>query len=165
MTAGSRAGAEWRLERVHHVGITVSDIERSIAFYRDVLGMKLLRRRPLIDAGYVARQTGYPGVQLSVASLGAGEGGPSIELAQYLNQPGEPLAAGTNQAGSSHLCLVVSGLSACCADLKAKGVVFKSDPVSITEGPNQGGLVVYLSDPDCYTVELFQPVGPVDAGP
>ena len=46
---------------------------------------------------------------------------------------------------------------ACHADLKAKGVRFKSEPVSITAGPNAGGLVVYFYDPDGYTLELFQP--------
>jgi catechol 2,3-dioxygenase-like lactoylglutathione lyase family enzyme len=92
-----------------------------------------------------------------VASLQTHNGGPSIELAQYLNQQGEPLAAATNQPGSCHLCLVVSDLSGCHADLKTKGVEFKSEPVSITEGPNKGGLVVYLRDPDGYTIELFEP--------
>jgi len=162
MTSGLNTAAAWRLERVHHVGITVSDIEQSIAFYRDILGLTLVRRRPHVATGYVARQTGYPGVQLSVASLQTHNGGPSIELAQYLNQQGEPLAAATNQPGSCHLCLVVSDLSGCHADLKTKGVEFKSEPVSITEGPNKGGLVVYLRDPDGYTIELFEP--PLSAG-
>jgi len=154
MTTGTAA---WRLEHVHHIGITVVDIERSLAFYRDLLGMTLIRRRPLVNADYVARQTGYPGVQLRVASLQTHDGGPSIELAQYLNHQGTPLNAATNQPGSSHLCLVVSDLNACHTELKAKGVAFKSEPDSITAGPNKQGLVVYLSDPDGYTIELFQP--------
>ena len=62
-----------------------------------------------------------------------------------------------NRPGNSHLCVTVSDLRACHADLKAKGVRFKSDPVTITAGPNAGGLVVYFYDPDGYTLELFQP--------
>ena len=157
MRAGSTPAAAWRLERVHHVGLTVSDIERSIAFYRDILGMTLVRHRPRVDADYVARQTGYSGVELSVASLETHEGGPSIELAQYLTRQGEALALTTNQPGSSHLCLIVTDLNACHAGLKTKGVEFTSEPISITAGPNNGGLVVYLSDPDGHTIELFQP--------
>ena len=59
----------WKLSDIHHLGMTVSDIERSIRFYRDVLGMTLIRRRPKVDADYVARQTGYDGVELNVASF------------------------------------------------------------------------------------------------
>jgi catechol 2,3-dioxygenase-like lactoylglutathione lyase family enzyme len=138
MTSRSNTSPAWRLERVHHVGITVSDIEQSIAFYRDMLGMTLVRRRPRVAAGYVARQTGFPGVQLSVASLQTNNGGPSIELAQYLNQQGEPLAAATNQPGSCHLCLVVADLSGCHADLKTKGVAFKPNPSPSLRGRTKG---------------------------
>jgi catechol 2,3-dioxygenase-like lactoylglutathione lyase family enzyme len=50
----------------------------------------------------------------------------------------------------------VNDLRACHAELRAKGVCFKSDPVTITAGPNTGGLVIYFYDPDGYTLELFQ---------
>jgi len=141
-----------------HVGLTVSDIEQSIAFYRDVLGMTLVRRRPSVTAAYVARQTGYEGVELGVASFEVSEGSPqSLELVQYTNRPGPATDPATNRAGSSHLCLLVDDLRACHNDLLARGVQFVSEPVTITGGPNQGGLVVYMRDPDGYTLELFQP--------
>lgn len=50
----------WKLHELHHVGLTVADLERSIAFYGGTLGMILLRRRPHVDHDYVALQTGYP---------------------------------------------------------------------------------------------------------
>src|SRR6266513_189107 len=79
----------WRLECIHHVGLTVSDIERSIGFYRDVLGMTLLRRRPHVDNDYVALQTGYPGVVLNVASFKvAPDSLQSLEVVQYMNHAG-----------------------------------------------------------------------------
>ena len=148
----------WHLTDMHHVGLTVSDIERSIVFYRDVLGMTLVRRRPRVDADYVAQQTGYPGVALSVASFQVSpESRQTLEVVQYLNHGGPPIDPATHRAGSSHLCLLVSDFRACHAELMAKGVDFKSEPVTITAGPNKGGLVIYLSDPDGYTIELFQP--------
>ena len=151
-------GAAWRLTDMHHVGLTVSDIERSIVFYRDVLGMTLVRRRPKVDADYVGQQTGYSGVALSVASFQVSqESKQTLEVVQYLNQGGPPIEPATNRAGSSHLCLLVSDFHVCHADLAAKGAAFKSEPVTITEGPNEGGVVIYLSDPDGYTIELFQP--------
>lgn len=150
----------WRLGDVHHVGLTVSDIGRSIAFYRDTLGMTLVRRRPKVDADYVARQTGYDKVALSVASFKASpESRQSLEVVEYLNHAGPPSEPATNRPGISHLCLVVDDLRACYEDLRSRGVRFKSEPVHITAGPNEGGLVVYFYDPDGYTLELFQPPG------
>ena len=53
--------------------------------------------------------------------------------------------------------MLVDDLRASYEDLRERGVRFKSEPVEISAGPNQGGLVVYLYDPDGYTLELFQP--------
>ena len=55
------AANTWQLGRLHHLGVTVADIDRSIEFYRDILGMELVGRRPCVEADYVAKQTGYPG--------------------------------------------------------------------------------------------------------
>src|SRR5690242_6736137 len=152
------APAAWRLLDLHHVGLTVSDIERSVTFYRDVLGMALHRRRPHVDNDYVALQTGYPGVVLNVASFKVSpESRQTLELVQYMNHAGPPLETATNRPGSSHLCLTVNDLYGCYAELQAQGVRFRSKPVTITAGPNAGGLVVYFQDPDGYTLELFQP--------
>lgn len=153
---------DWRLFDVHHIGLTVSDIERSIIFYRDVLGMTLVRRRPHVDSNYVAEQTGYPGLMLSAASLKVShDSRPSLELVQYMNQAGLAADTASNRPGNSHLCLTTNDLRACHAALQAQGVQFKSAPVEITAGPNQGGLVIYFYDPDGYILELFQPPDPL----
>ena len=147
----------WRLTGVHHVGLTVRDIEQSIAFYHEVLGMALIRRRET-DADYIARQTGYPGVRMAVASFRPTPDSPqSLEIVQYLTHAGQILNPATNRPGSTHLCLTVDDIGGAFQALKARGVRFRSEPVPITSGPNQGGAVVYLYDPDGYTIELFQP--------
>lgn len=152
------ASSGWRLASIHHVGLTVSDVERSIVFYRDLLGMELIRRRPHVDNDYVALQTGYPRVVLNVASFKVSpDSAQSLEVVQYMNHGGAPAATETNRPGNSHLCLTVNDLLGCHAELKSRGVRFKSEPVKITAGPNTGGLVVYFYDPDGYTLELFQP--------
>ena len=152
------ANRDWSLSVMHHLGLTVADIERSIEFYRDVLGMELIRRRPSVTAGYVAAQTGYDSVELNVASFRISpESQQTMEVVQYMTNAGDPSDQSTNRAGNSHLCLLVDDLLASHRDLSNRGVRFKSDPVEITAGPNQGGLVIYLMDPDGYTLELFQP--------
>ena len=149
----------WRLSDLNHLGLTVADIERSIHFYRDILGMTLIRRRPHADTEYLALQTGYPSVVLNVASFKVTpDSAQSLEVVQYMNHAGPPAENATNRPGNSHLCLNVNDLRAWYADLKSKGVRFKSEPVSITAGPNAGGLAVYFYDPDGYTLELFQPL-------
>ena len=91
----------WSCKDVHHVGITVSDIERSILFYRDLLGMQLVARRPCVEEGYVAEQTGYEEVKLSVASFRVRPDSPnSLEVVQYLNHTAQPASTSTtNLAG------------------------------------------------------------------
>ena len=146
------------LTDLHHVGLTVSNIEESIRFYRDVLGMELVGRRERVTADYISQQTGYDAVEMSVASFRpSNECRQSLEVVQYLTQAGEPSDQATNRPGNSHICFLVDDFMSCYEDLKSQGVKFKSDPVHITAGPNQGGLVVYFLDPDGHPLEMFQP--------
>ena len=150
--------ASWNLADIHHLGMTVADIERSIEFYRDTLQMTLVGRREKVEERYVMEQTGYEGVQLSVASFRVRPESPnSLEVVQYLNAAGEVADTSSNRPGNTHLCLVVDDLRAAYEELKEKGVRFRSEPVAITAGPNQGGWVVYFYDPDDYILEMFQP--------
>jgi len=147
----------WRFADIHHLGMTVSNIERSIEFYQNVLGMTLVGRRPLVEEGYVSQQTGYADVQLSVASFRVRPESPqSLEIVEYLNHTGPAADTATNRPGNTHLCLVVDDLLAAHADLKSQGVAFRSNPVEITAGPNRGGRVIYFSDPDGYVIEMFE---------
>ncbi|MEC9008152.1 MAG: VOC family protein, partial [Planctomycetota bacterium] len=84
----------------------------------------------------------------------------TMEVVQYMNHVGDPATTDTNRPGNSHLCLLVDDLMSAVAELSEAGVRFKSDPVEITAGPNAGGLVIYMKDPDGYTLELFQPAQP-----
>jgi catechol 2,3-dioxygenase-like lactoylglutathione lyase family enzyme len=150
-------GAAWHFTEIHHLGLTVADIERSVRFYRDVLGLTLVRRRST-DAEYIARQTGYSGARLEIASFRVRPGsGLSLELVQYVSHPGPAGEPGTNRAGAAHVCLQVDDIRAAYEALRQRGACFKTPPVEITSGPNQGGLGVYLLDPDGFTIELFQP--------
>jgi lactoylglutathione lyase len=157
MMSVSSAPGKIMLSDLHHIGITVSDIERSVRFYRDVLGLLLVRRRSA-DADYLGAQTGYPGVRLEVASFKVSPDSPqSLEIAQYATHAGGSSDASTNLAGNAHLCFRVDDIQTVYDSFLAQGVRFRSSPVPITSGPNQGGLVVYFYDPDGFTLEMFQP--------
>jgi lactoylglutathione lyase len=145
-----------KVESVYHVGFTVTDIERSIEFYRDVLGMSLYRRQQG-TAPYLSTITGFEGVRLEIALLKAPDGGGMLELLQYVSHPAPPTERETNRPGNGHLCFRVADIHAACAELRQRGVRLISEPVEITAGVHQGAYGVYLRDPDGFTVELFQP--------
>lgn len=146
-----------------HFSFTVSDLERSIAFYRDLLGLKLVHRM-VHDQKYTSSQIGFKDALLKVALFnvadmpqGSSPSGHVLELIEYVNPRGEPLNAATNRPGAAHLALQVDDLAAEFARLKAAGVQFRSEaPVPITHGRHSGGLTCYLLDPDGITLELIE---------
>jgi lactoylglutathione lyase len=140
---------------VYHTGFTVSDIERSVAFYRDVLGLRLVRRQTG-TAPYLARVTGFAGVRLEIALFQPAAGGSMLELLQYVSHPAAPTDRATNRPGNGHLCFKVNDIRAACAELRQRGVTLVSEPTEITAGAHAGGRAVYLRDPDGFTVELYQ---------
>jgi catechol 2,3-dioxygenase-like lactoylglutathione lyase family enzyme len=142
---------------INHTGLHVRDVERSIAFYRDLIGLELLTRRQS-RADYVADIVGYPGAIINMAWLRHPSGGPIIELLEYVEPAGQPVDTATANPGTAHVCFSVPDIQATYRRLKAAGVRFKSDgPVAITAGANQGGYAIYFTDPDGITLELIQP--------
>jgi catechol 2,3-dioxygenase-like lactoylglutathione lyase family enzyme len=137
-----------------HTSFTVSDVERSVSFYQDTLGFKLLslaERAPWFSE----LATGIKGAHLKTAYLEI-PGGHRLELIQYLSPPGAKLDSQTNNVGSAHLALIVDDLRAIHRDLKGRGFRFKGEPIEIPAGPNKGNWMVYLLDPDDFTLELIQ---------
>ncbi len=141
----------------NHTSFTVSDMEEALHFYRDLLGMREVSGRTI--SGYFARTiTGIEGAHMRIVYLEMAPGSEhKLELIQYLVPAGEPLQQSTCQPGCAHLALNVEDLDAVYAELVAKGVRFKSAPVAIEGGPNDGGKGVYLYGPDGVTLELLQP--------
>lgn len=149
-----------KVRRAHHTGFTVANLERSLSFYRDVLGLEVVGEQ-LGTADYLATVTGFPEVRLRMAFVRAPGGDDHIlELLEYASHPGEPTPRETNRPGNGHLCFIVDDAEAVYRELQAKGVQFMSaGPALITAGVNRGALAAYLRDPDGFTIEIFQPPG------
>ena len=141
-----------------HTSYTVSDLDRSLAFYTRLLGLEILWQRD-IENPYFCEIIGFPSCSVRGAHLRIPGSDHHIELFEYMEPGGSKADVRTMNVGSSHVSLVVEDLVAAYEELKAKGVEFRSPPVEITAGANQGGWGVYLLDPDGITVELFQRVG------
>jgi lactoylglutathione lyase len=138
----------------NHTSFTVSDMDRSLAFYRDILGMEVISERTA-GVDFASKVTGIPGASLRVVYVESG--GYKLELIQYLTAAGERIDPKTNKPGSAHLCFNVDNIDEAYRDLQAKGVKFQSEPVTVGGGPNKGAKAVYFLDPDGFTLEFIQP--------
>lgn len=144
-----------RIIGAHHTSFTVADIERSLAFFRDLLGLEVVARRDIGDE-YFGRIVGLPGCTVKAAMLKL-PGGHCVELFEYVEPRGQSVAPRPCDPGSSHLALVVQDLPALYARLHAQGIQFVSPPVTIDAGPNRGAVAAYVRDPNGILLELFQP--------
>lgn len=145
-----------------HVSFTVRDLDASIQWYTEVLGLEFVRKQVQHNP-YTAQLVGYPDANLKVAQLRVpGQTIPvsrhHIELVEYVHPRGEDIPLDTNRTGVGHWAFVVDDIASEFARLKALGVQFKSaQPNAITEGFNKGGYTIYFTDPDGITLELMQP--------
>lgn len=144
------------LTGIHHTSLTVSDLERSVAFYTG-LGLEVvLRQTP--GGTYLQQITGFPDARIKQAHLSLPGGGHRLELFEYVSPPGQPVRPRTCDPGSTHLAFLVDDLDDTYARLSAQGVTFVSPPVTVDDGANVGAKGLYLRDPDGFTIELFEPV-------
>ena len=142
---------------LHHTGYTVSDLDRSLVFYRDVLGCEVIATQEK-QGGYLAAIVGYPDAHVRMAHLRVPESDHVIELFQYLVPAGTRADVEPRNVGASHLCFLVDDLQSVYEQLVAQGMTSSvSAPVEVDTGINTGGFGVYLRDPDGITVEIFQP--------
>ena len=139
---------------VHHFALTVSDAERSIAFYRDHFGLEVAADRE-VQGDYVEVITGIPGVHSRLVHLRGY--GVMLELLQYKAPLGATRSRAFQDTGSAHICFVTDDIDVVFAQLTAAGVPIRSAaPVTTTSGPNRGGRGIYAVDPDGNAVEVVQ---------
>jgi catechol 2,3-dioxygenase-like lactoylglutathione lyase family enzyme len=147
------------IERAHHVGITVRDLERSIDFYHDTLGLPFaLAPTDWAEDDHLPEALGVAApVKLRLAAFRIGDGGTILELLQYASPPSERDGALTqNDVGACHIAILVDDIDAHVGRLRASGVPFNSSVHDIEEGPFEGWRWVYFRDPDGHTVEFVQ---------
>lgn len=145
-----------------HVSFTVSDLETSVKWYTEVLGLEFVRGQVQHNE-YTSRLVAFPDAHLKVAQLRVpGQTIPMsrhhIELVEYVHPRGEDIPLDTNRTGTSHWAFMVDDIHKEFDRLRGLGVKFKAEkPIAIEAGVNKGGYTIYFLDPDGITLELQQP--------
>ena len=124
--------------RILHTMIRVGNLDRSITFYTEVLGMRLLRR------------TDYPEGRFTLAFVGYNEESEGAVLELTHNWDTTSYELGN---GFGHVALAVDDAYAACAEIKARG-----GKVTREAGPMKHGttVIAFVEDPDGYKIELIQ---------
>jgi glyoxylase I family protein len=149
------SSTSFRIIAADHTGITVSNLERALIFWRDVLGFQLSHQAH--QTGDLAREiTGVAGAEIRIAVVKAP--GHKIELLEYLAPPDRKQHVDLRpcDVGSVHVALTVDNLDALLSTIAASGWKAAGQPQTLQSGPNAGKRVVYVRDPDGTTVELMQ---------
>ena len=124
--------------RLLHTMIRVGDLERSLAFYCEMLGMKLLRRGD------------YPGGRFTLAFVGYGDESSHTVIELTHNWDTDSYELGD---GFGHLALGVGDIYGTCDGLRGKGVPIVREPGPMKHGST---VIAFIEDPDGYRIELIE---------
>lgn len=144
-------------QAVHHTGIIVKNLDRSIYFYHDLLGLPILTEpSPWFSGPELEKGVGVPGGFLRQCNLAVGEGH-VLELLEYGNRPADNVdVQPQNRLGAMHVALKVEDIIATVAELEGKGIEFLSEANVVDEGVLAGWRWIYFHDPDGVTIELVE---------
>lgn len=149
------------IQEIMHVGVTVQDMDRSIAFYRDILGLtfqgEILMEGPETDALF-----GRKGCKARVAYLNGSDHimAPPLELIQFVDEPSRKDSADLMKTSISEICFRVQDIDAVYEHLIANGVDCLSAPQSFDFTADGFGKskAIYFRDPDGIIMELMESI-------
>ena len=151
----------FRIIAADHTGITVSNLERSLEFWQNVLGFEFSHRAHQTSE-MASEITGVAGAEIKLAVVRA-PGGHKIELLEYLAPAArKKVDVRPCDVGSVHVAFTVDKLDAILEKLAASGWKAAGKPQTLKTGPNAGKRVVYVRDPDGTTIEFMEMPKPVD---
>jgi catechol 2,3-dioxygenase-like lactoylglutathione lyase family enzyme len=138
----------------NHTSFTVSDIDRTLAFFRDALGFEVTSKGPR-SPSLIQAITGVEGAEVLIAYVrGPGH---SIELIQYIKpETRSSVRPQPCDTGFSHIAYDVDDIDAAIQAARDHSVEPIGPVVAIDQGPNRGSRVAYLRDPDGITIEFIE---------
>jgi catechol 2,3-dioxygenase-like lactoylglutathione lyase family enzyme len=144
------------LAGIAHASVVVSDMERALRFYRDLLGLVVTDDED-VSGAFVSTVAGLPDVRVRVVLLSAGDPVARVELLQFVSPQGFGAAPPLPALGASHVALLTSDIHALHRSLTAAGVTTVSAPID-----NGVHWAMHVLDPDDIRVELLELIAPSD---
>lgn len=124
--------------RMLHTMLRVGNLDRSLAFYTELLGMRLLRKKD------------YPGGRFTLAFIGYGDEADHTVIELTHNWDTDHYDIGS---GFGHVALGVPDIYKTCDELRAKGAKITREPGPMKHGTTE---IAFIEDPDGYKIELIQ---------
>jgi len=144
------------IKETRHIGISVTDLEKSLIFYKDILGFKI--QRVMNESGeFIDKILSNSNVNVRTVKLTVNDGITLIELLEFKNP--KPAINNTNieNIGASHVAFTVSEIDKFYEELASKGIKFKSKPQISPDGYAK---VAFCKDPDGMLIELVEVLNP-----
>ena len=139
------------LKEMHHTGLSVTDMERSLGLYRDILGMDVEFDVMIKDIPEFGTIIGLPGVRERIVMLKLNNC--RIELFQFFEPKGKKIERRQCDIGYMHVAFIVDELDSICSRLKEEGIEFYSGAEDL--GPYT---VIFFKGYDGETIELMMPM-------
>lgn len=145
------------LDRVHHIGINVADLDRSIAFYRDLFGVEPLFINDM-RGDNLSRGAGVPNADLRFCMMKISN--VILEIIEWRSPQAKPALTDGPYIGGFHIAFEVPDIHAIRQALSGRGIQFTADPHRFAPEDGSPAIVgatfVYFSDPDGIGLEVYQ---------
>ena len=141
----------------NHTGFVVDDLEAMVRFYRDTLGLSVIRERDS-QAPPEGDHTGIPGAHRYLVFVGKPEGSHVLELVHYIDPPSPRGHLTNHQLGSAHVAFNVQDLAGLYEQLLAAGVRFVTPPLREVVSDGRTVNICYGEDPEGNWLEFIEPV-------
>ncbi len=141
--------------QIHHIGITVRDLDRSAEFYGSLFNLEEFARLEM-SGPLFEQNVDVPGARIRVMLMRSAN--TILEFVQYIMPEGRTFELRNCDIGSTHVCFPVEDIGVFYQELLAKGIRTNGPPNDpIPDGPAAGSRFMYFRDPDGVTVEVLQP--------
>ena len=139
------------IKEIRHIGIVVNNMENSLKFYRDLLGLKIIRDMDE-HGNYIDNMLSLDNVQVRTVKMSADIGNTLIELLYFKSHTDDEIR-NFYTIGASHVALTVDNLDSLYKHLSANNIRFNAPPQKSPDGLVK---VTFCNDPDGTPVELVE---------
>ena len=145
------------LKSFFHTGFVVRDLDTSLAFYTDVLGLEL-KFKVERTGEYIEKLLGFKGCHLKMGFLNMGNGH-NLELIQYVVPASAEASINRNDLGASHLAFYVEDIEGFHETMSNRGLRFLGPPSTLVEDGKLVRKSLYSQDPDNNWLEFVELLG------